>query len=873
MKLRALRLRHVRRFGAAGAALDGVADGVNVLAAPNEFGKSTLVDALRAALFFKASSKHRDVTALVPDPGGGAPEIEIDLEHAGREFRLHKRFGTGAAALARVSERASDRTVATGDAVQDWLREVLGTDRRDAGPPGLLWVTQGRSLEPPAAADDTLEGLLERELGDVVAGERSRMVLERARGERERLVTATGKPKARGDYDVALTRKRELDATVAALEAKAAASERTRARLAEIDGRLGELDDPAAAERLADALAAAERGLEAARAAAATLATRTRELEAARAEENRAATARDAVRDRQVQARALRERRDHTAEARHDTARRRHRADEVEAAARRERDGRRAVLDAARRQRERAQKAAAALAAASAIVELRARLERARAAEAERARALADRGEIRLAPATVGELERLRDARSAALAARDAARPSLTVRYTADAGGRVRVDEHALADGETRTLAGRTVLALDGIGELVIAPGGSKDTAAVELAVEAAEHALAQALADHGVADVAAARERLRTAESLDARAAERARERDRLAPDGLDALAREVDVEQRRLAERDDAAPAPADAEAAEEAAYGALAEAEAAWRVRLEEAQAARENAARAASEATLLDERWAELVVELGPEVDWPDTLAAAEARLVTARSAREAALVAHARAEREAGDVAAAEAQLRRLQETARNRRDERERIAREREGLVGELRAAAAEGLDEELAAAREERLFWARRDEAFAAHVAALDALVAALEEAERTARERYTAPVLARLRPLVRAVLPDAELALAPDFAPATLTRGERIDDLARLSGGTREQLAILTRLGFATLMAERGRDMPVVLDDAIVFSDDRRIERMFDALTLAGEVVQVLVLTCRERSFERLGGRALRCTAWPEG
>ncbi|NBB70715.1 MAG: hypothetical protein GVY33_10405, partial [Alphaproteobacteria bacterium] len=590
-------------------------------------------------------------------------------------------------------------------------------------------------------------------------------------------------------------------------------------------------------------------------------------------EENRAATALDAVRDRQSQARALRERRDRADAARHDTAHRRQRADEVEAAARRERDARRAVLDTARRRRERAQKAAAAVAAAGEIVELRARLERARAAEAERARALAERGEIELTPATLAELERLRDVRREACAGRDAVRPSLTVRYAADAGGRVRLDEHALADGETRPLAGPTVLALDGIGELVIAPGGSKDTAAVELAVEEAEHALAQALAVHGVADVAAARERLRTAERLDARAGELARERDRLTPDGLDALAREVDVKQRRLAERDDAAPALADAQAAEEAAYSALAETEAGWRARLEEAHAARESAARAAAEATLLEERWAELEAELGPEVDWPDTLASAEARLVTARRAREASLVAHARAEREAGDVAAAEAQLRRLQETARNRRDERERIAREREGLVGELRAAQAEGLDERRAAAREERTFWARREAAFAAHVAALDALVGALEEADRSARERYTAPVLAQLRPLVRAVLPDAELALAPDFAPATLTRGERGDDLARLSGGTREQLAILTRLGFARLMAERDREMPVVLDDAIVFSDDRRIERMFDALTLAGETVQVLVLTCRERSFERLGGRALRCTPWPEG
>jgi len=415
------------------------------------------------------------------------------------------------------------------------------------------------------------------------------------------------------------------------------------------------------------------------------------------------------------------------------------------------------------------------------------------------------------------------------------------------------------------------VLELDGIGELVIEPGGSTDAVAAELAVDEAAAALAEALAAHGVADVAAARARLRAAEGLDARIGELSRERDRLAPDGLDALARELEVKERRLAERDDEAPTVEAAETAEEAAYTALAEAETTWRARLEDAQAAREIAARAVSETALLDERWQEMLAELGPEDAWADALAAAEARLVQTRAAREAALAACAQAEREACDVATAEAQLRRLQETAQNRRDERERLRREREGLVGELRAAAADGLDERLAAACGERDFWAERAAAFTAQVEALDALVAAVETAERTARERYTAPVLARLRPLVRAVLPDAELALARDFAPAALTRGERVDALERLSGGTREQLAILTRLGFATLMAERGRDMPVVLDDAIVFSDDRRIERMFDALTLAGETVQVLVLTCRERSFERLGGRALRCTPWP--
>jgi DNA repair exonuclease SbcCD ATPase subunit len=868
VKLRAVRLRHVRRFDGRGTALEGIDDGVNVLAAPNEFGKSTLVDALRTALFVKATSRRGEVWSLVPDPGAGAPEIEIDLDHDGTGFRLYKRFWSGP--RARVSERARDRTIATGDAVQDWLEDVLGADRREGGPLGLLWVTQGRSLEPPAAGDDTLDALLEREVGDVVGGERARAVLERARADRDRLVTATGKPKAHGAYDVALTRRRDLDAAVVDLEAKAATSERTRARLGEIDARLGELEDREEAQRLADALAAAERALDAARVAVEALSARTRELEAARADESRAAAALDALRDQQARARALRARSGRAEAGRSDALTRRVRAEEAEAAARAERDRHRGALEAARRERERAQKAASAAAAAKEIVAVEARLARARTAEDQRARAAAERADIRLGAEAVAELERLRDARAEARTRRDAARPTLRIHYAADAGGRVRVGERVLADGESHILGGRTVLTLDGIGELVVEPGGSKDAAATDLAVEEAERALAEALAAHGVADVATARARQRAAESLDARIAELARERDRLAPTGPDALAHELEVKRRQLAEHDDDAPPLADAEAAEQTAYDALAEAEATWRARLGDAHTAREAAARAVSEAALLDERRREFLAELGPEESWQDALGGAEARLDTARTAREAAVAAQGRAEREAGDVAAAEAQLRRLQRTVENRRDERDRLGREREGLVGELRAAAAEGLDERLAAAREEREFWAGREAAFGAHVGALDALIEAVEAAERSARERYTAPVLARLRPLVRAVLPDAELALARDFAPETLRRGERVEELARLSGGTREQLAILTRLGFAMLMAERGRAMPVVLDDAIVFSDDRRIERMFDALTLAGETVQVVILTCRERSFERLGGRALRCTPW---
>lgn len=53
------------------------------------------------------------------------------------------------------------------------------------------------------------------------------------------------------------------------------------------------------------------------------------------------------------------------------------------------------------------------------------------------------------------------------------------------------------------------------------------------------------------------------------------------------------------------------------------------------------------------------------------------------------------------------------------------------------------------------------------------------------------------------------------------------------------------------------------------MILDDALVFTDDDRIERMFDALNLQASDLQIIVLSCRQRAFRDLGGQTLRLTA----
>ena len=103
------------------------------------------------------------------------------------------------------------------------------------------------------------------------------------------------------------------------------------------------------------------------------------------------------------------------------------------------------------------------------------------------------------------------------------------------------------------------------------------------------------------------------------------------------------------------------------------------------------------------------------------------------------------------------------------------------------------------------------------------------------------------------------------AHIVLRQAFAITGIKR-DRIETFSRLSDGTQEQIAVLVRLAMASMLAERGQTVPVILDDALVYCDDDRIKRMFDALSRAGKRQQVIVLTCRLRTFAPLGGHSLR-------
>ena len=91
MKLRALRLWNVKRFANRGVRLEGMGDGVNVLTAPNEEGKSTSFEALQAVFFAPHNSRSKPVNNLRPY-SGGSPRIQVDVDIDGKAYRIDKQF-------------------------------------------------------------------------------------------------------------------------------------------------------------------------------------------------------------------------------------------------------------------------------------------------------------------------------------------------------------------------------------------------------------------------------------------------------------------------------------------------------------------------------------------------------------------------------------------------------------------------------------------------------------------------------------------------------------------------------------------------------------------------------------------------------------
>jgi DNA repair exonuclease SbcCD ATPase subunit len=868
MRLVSITLNDVRCF-AHPVRIGGIGSGLNVLSAPNENGKSTLFDALHAVFFTPHRSRGKEIKALKPHVGG-APEVSVEIDTDDGRFRIFKRWTSKE--TAEVWQ--GDRLVAKADEAEAWI-SGLTTSGGEGGPAGLLWVRQGMTqLDHDRAKENqttlsTRRDLMSSVTGEVEAltgGKRMDMALARARGDLAVLLTAGGRvradgPLAKAEAEVASLTARQTELAETASQLATALTRRVQVRRA-----LAELQDPVAEAdrrtRLAEATAAheaASRHAEALRQA--DLAVKMARLEAAEAagKLDALAQARDrgtAARRAEAEAQALAQAARGSLAAAEATAQAR--LAEVTAAR-----TRRSAAETVLRTSLRAQTARGDDARRRDLTARMTALAALSADLAARRAAAASGPDTKVMAALEAQFQQVSVLRSL----RTSSATRISVTYSGPL--RIALDGTELPEGQTTPILTETVLALPGLGDLTIRPGETSDIAT---RLQKAEADLDAQLTRSGCATVEDARAAARLRAEALAAVTEIETRISTLAPQGIAA----VEAELARMpapAPGDDTVPEVAEAQGLSDAAADALQTAERAFDAARNLAETERMADVRAAVAA----QSAAGALHAAGAALTAFGDLAVAEADLSGARDTASRVLAeairTHTRLADAAPDLAQAEAALSRARSVVTGADLEIGALSEERAKLDTEIELRSGIGVAEDLADVGT-RLAAARtRLDRLLFEVAVLKDLIAALETARDTARERYFAPVMAELRPLLHLLWPDAELKFdGESLLPTALVRNGREEDIGILSGGTQEQIALFVRLAFARLLARTGRHAPVILDDALVYTDDDRIERVFDLLHGQANDLQIIVLTCRQRAFRALGGQKLHFAPIPD-
>ena len=874
MKISALRLFNVKRFAGRGVAIEGIGDGVNVLCAVNEFGKSTSFEALHALFFQTHSSTAGDVRNLRPYSGGN-PLVENDLSTGEGTFRITKQFYGRVSA--RVVDLANGSLVAQADEAENFIAGLVrgGT----AGPAGLLWVRQGvtgiekRNRSEEEGETKVRTSLLQSVQGEVEAvtgGRRMAEIMAATEEALGRLVTPTGRPKAGEPYAVAIEQHNRLEADERRLDADVRGLREALDKRAAATKRLAELERAEGRDERTKAVAAAQAVFDAAKSRSEILRTAEAELGLIREQRDNAHRAHKDFRTALDRASGLKvkleeaERRRVEALANRDavaTAAARARAD-TEASERDEQEARAllARLDAALNARK----------AADQFADLEQKLEAAEAIRKEIEEEEAALALLRLPEKAVTEVEAL-DVQIAKLrAVAEADRPSVAIVYQPQAPA-VSLDGEPLDGGEPRSYDGQAELAIPGIGVVTLRSGRA---AGGDEQLRHSQESRRVLLASMGVADLAAARKRQVEAQRKEGDLREKRTRLSLLAPDGLPKLREDVAAHRTATGGALELKEDPARVRAAHEAAEARRLAAREAWRA-VEPMQAGAADAVVAAQTTfAALDAERTQVEAILGPEATRVEREGQMAARLagLDARLMEQRALV--ERLQEETVDLASAEAKLHRLRSVAEAAEKEIGTLREEIAGYTAEIRARSEDAVEEKwresvdaLAAAR-------IRVAGYEKEVAVLQRLRDALETARSQARETYLLLVMNELRPLLGLLFDDVSITFdEKTLLPDKIMRNGQEEDVERLSGGMREQLSVLTRLAFARLLAKDGRPAPVILDDALVYSDDDRIEKMFDALHRQAREQQIIVFSCRQRAFQQLGGTVLQMSDWTPG
>lgn len=835
--------------------------GVTVIEGENEAGKSSLVEA--AYLLFDAldSSKGKHVVALKPVHRDVGPEVELEAEAGPYRFTYRKRFlkqpETVLVVHAPTPENHTGREAHA--RAQAILAETVDIPLWKA-----LRLQQGVALDQADLSEQTsLAAALDAASAGALAGEREATLVELARAEFDRYFTPGRKLK--GEVVELQRAEQAADARVDELRRRLADIDHDVEHAADLARRIDSLAVEAEDQR--GRVAEYEQQWRAVDSLLQSLETARARADAAAAEH---ASAVEDLARRQALVEAV------------ERADRRHRELSLEVEGRQPalKSAAAAVAEVEQRLAEatgRGRSAQEALSAAQHglqvardaldLATLSERSERVQAAQA----ALAELEELLAAnPVTPEELDAIEDAHLAVVQAQarvEVESPVVEVQALAALDVVVRDGSEPVALAAGEAVAGR-VVELPGVARVSVK--GSREASALADALAGAEERLASLCAAAGVSDVVAARaaaarrrqavyERQSLAERMEADLRDLTPER----------LARKVAGLRARLAEH---SGEPMDFDAARRAQQEAEEEARAALellgevndeaavrRKALERLQADVDTAAREVELARRQVEAAREDLEAARGRV--PDGVLAGRVEAAAAKAAETAAALGTASA-------AADKARPDDLKDTFDNAKAVLDKLEQERRGAEVELvqvrqRLAlwGEEGLHDRLAEAEAELEQRRRERQSTERRAAAARRLFETLERCRSEARRAYVAPLKAKIEAFGRIVFgDDFSVEVGEDLRILRRTLGGATVEFEHLSTGAREQLCVISRLACASIVAADG-GVPVILDDALGWSDTKRLERLGAVLSRAGQAAQVIVLTCVPERYRHVG------------
>ncbi len=236
MRVECIALSGVGRFRDS-VSVGPLAPGLNVLAAPNEAGKSTLVRALARCLFDKYNGRGEEIRLLQPAGSSLAPTITVVLQTSSERYRITKRFLEKPASTLFREEHGKWQRIAESDKADESLRNLLASSLPGSGASrpehwGLqayLWARQGEPAVWPEWPGIHGEQVRAR-LASVELDPLIEELIGKFEAEAATLLTSTGRPKTGGEIE-------RLEAEIAEITASLADLRERRSQLESLQER------------------------------------------------------------------------------------------------------------------------------------------------------------------------------------------------------------------------------------------------------------------------------------------------------------------------------------------------------------------------------------------------------------------------------------------------------------------------------------------------------------------------------------------------------------------------------------------------------------------------------------------------------------